>query len=521
MKYLLALSLLLFSINVFCQDFYKIDKINNIDIQFKDKNWDKKLDSLMNDAKSNRLVANVTIDKKPFKQIGVRYKGNSSYNNVRNQEKSKLPLNLESDTEIKKQNFQDEMNSIKLSNMFRDPSCIREVLAYWFANQLFPAPKANFAKVTVNKKYLGVYTNTESLDAPFLKQYFGTKKGVFIKCDPNWDSPEISDCPKGDKAALLWQGTDSICYEGNYELKSKQGYKELINLIAILNKQPDKIEKLLDVDKTLWMHAFNHTIVNLDSYTGRLSHNYYLFRDTSEVFVPLVWDMNLAFGGFRLDEKKILTEKEMFNYPLTAHFDDPNRPLISNLYKNPIYYKIYLSHCKYIYDNFFANDLLEKKAVELSKFIEPEIKKDGNNLYSYNDFKQNLEREVKVGNVGISGITELLQARKTYLAGFFKDKPSSKIDSVYFNKDSTNITIHVKARNLRACYLFYKNQQQPRFYYVQMQEDLQNPGTSDQKSFVYQIPAIEKTKYFVVAESEKTAQVYPEKASISPIIIPD
>ena len=72
-----------------------------------------------------------------------------------------------------------------------------------------------------------------------------------------------------------------------------------------------------------------------------------------------------------------------------------------------------------------------------------------------------------------------------------------------------------------ACYLFYKNQQQPRFYYVQMQEDLQNPGTSDQKSFVYQIPAIEKTKYFVVAESEKTAQVYPEKASISPIIIPD
>ncbi len=510
-----------YTISLFSQKFYETNSVRNINIQFKSTNWDKKLDSLMNDGRGKRLSATVIIDGVSYSKVGVRYKGNSSYNNVRNQQKIKLPLNLESDDVVKKQFFPEEINSLKLSNMFRDPSYIREVLAYWLANQLFPSPKANFAKVTVNKSNLGIYTNTESIDERFLKSTFGTTKGIFIKCDPNWDSPELSDCPKGDKAALLWQGTDSSCYIGNYELKTKKGYADLLNFINILNKNPEKVENVLDVDKTLWMHAFNHTIVNLDSYSGRLSHNYYLYKDSTGLFVPIVWDMNLAFGGFRMDNKKILSDDEILNYPLLAHNDDELRPLISKILQNPLYKKIYLSHCKYIYENFLENDKLAKEADRISRFIEPEVKKDVSNLYTYNDFKQNLERKVMLGNVPITGVKELIKARKSYLKSFFQDNIDIVIDSVYHERDSIGNIIHLKTGNASKAYIFFKNQQQPRYSCVQMQEDKENKVEESSKHFIYRIPAIDKSQYYVVAESDKTAQVFPARASNAPITIQD
>ena len=522
MKKWFSVLVFFYTISLFAQNFYDSGSIRNINIQFKTPKWDKILDSLMTDGQGKRLSATVSIDGKSYSKVGVRYKGNSSYNNVRNQQKVKLPLNLESDNEIKNQHFSDDVSSIKLSNMFRDPSYIREVLAYWLANQLMPSPKANFAKVTVNKSYLGIYTNTESLDDRFLKMNFGTSKGVFIKCDPNWDSPELSDCPKGDKAALLWQGNDSSCYMGNYELKSKKGYHELINLIGVLNNSPEKIDKVLDVDKTLWMHAFNHTIVNLDSYSGRLSHNYYLYKDTTGVFVPLVWDMNLAFGGFRMDYKKVLTDEEISNYSILSHSDDPLRPLISKLLQNPLYKKIYLAHCNYIYENFFKNGKLEKQADVISKFIEPEVKKDISNLYTFNEFKQNLERKVLLGNVPVTGLKELINARKSYLQSFFKDynENGAQIDTVYHVKDSTGYYVKVKTNSTKA-YIFYRNQQQPKFFCVQMLEDMEKRDSNGSRYFYYLLPAIDKSQYYVVAESEKNAQVLPARASNYPFSIPN
>lgn len=304
MRFYSVFIVLVWSCTVYGQNFYDVNIIRDVKLQFQEKEWDKKLASLKSIKKKNRLAGTLTLDGKKYEQVGVRYKGNSSYNSTRKEEKIKLPLNIEADYKVKKQNFGDDIETLKLSNMFRDPSCIREVLAYWLANQLFASPGANFAKVTVNDEYLGVYTSAESIDKRFLQDKFGTKNGILFKCDPDWDTKELNTCPKGDKASLMWQGTDSSCYAGIYELKSKSGYKELINLVSVLDKNPEQIDKVLDVDKTLWMHAFNHITVNLDSYTGHLSHNYYLYMDSSKVFVPLVWDMNLAFGGFRLDGKK-------------------------------------------------------------------------------------------------------------------------------------------------------------------------------------------------------------------------
>lgn len=217
--------------------------------------------------------------------------------------------------------------------------------------------------------------------------------------------------------------------------------------------------------------------------------------------------------------RKNLTDDELLTYPLLAHSDDATRPLISKLLKNPLYKKIYLAHCRYIYENFLSNDKLEKEAARLSSLIDAEIKKDKHKLYSYESFRQNLENDVTVGKTPVIGVNRLIKARKEYLRDYFKNQQAVKIDSVFQMTDSTGTKICAKTEGNNKTILFYKNQQHPRFISVQMQEDENLSATLGGKCFVYPIPASEKTYYYVVAESETAAQVFPAKASNEPLIL--
>ncbi len=505
--------LLFISISLHSQDFYDIKQIREIKVTFKEKNWSHLLDSLMKEGKGKRISADLSIDGIKYKQVGVRYKGNSSYNSIKRLNKSKLPFNIDANFKDKKQRFPEGISSLKLSNMLFDPSFVREVLGYYMANQFLISPRANFCRLYVNGKYLGIYTSAESVDSRFMKKHFGNNKGVLVKCDPTWSLKESKTCPKGDNASLLYQGEDSACYKKNYELKSDYGYKELIKLIRILNKEPDKIESILDIDKTLWMHAFNHTIVNLDSYSGTLSHNYYLYKDSTGLFVPLIWDLNLAFGAFTKDYKKNLTDKELFNYSVTEHASDPTRPLIQKLLEKAVYRKIYLAHVRYIYEHLFKNSELINKADEYHQFIDEEAKKDLNKLYSYEDFTQNLEGKVTLGTVSVVGLKELINERTNYLSKTEISGSGPVLTEPVISKDEQNITISVKSTGADKVYLFYKNKQQPYFSYVLMQTVDNEPSTTVEKNYTKQLPLKDDTYYYIVAENSKTATVIPELAS--------
>ncbi len=83
-----------------------------------------------------------------------------------------------------------------------------------------------------------------------------------------------------------------------YELKSDYGWKQLIHLMDTLKNQTGAIEAILDVDRVLWMLAFNDVLVNLDLYTGAFAQNYYLYYDENGRWIPIVWDLNMSFGAF-------------------------------------------------------------------------------------------------------------------------------------------------------------------------------------------------------------------------------
>ncbi len=156
----------------FAQELYDTDRIPVIKIQFNTSDWSQKLDSLKSRGLKERLVAVVEIDGKRYDGVGVRYKGNSSYKNPRKRNKQKLPFNLKANHVNKDQRFEGGYETLKLGNVFMDPSFVREAVSYHIARKYMPAPKCNFAKVYINGDYIGLYSNVQSIDEKFLAEAY-------------------------------------------------------------------------------------------------------------------------------------------------------------------------------------------------------------------------------------------------------------------------------------------------------------------------------------------------------------
>ena len=134
---------------ILAQSLYDMEKVQEIRIVFPTLDWDKKLDSLHTVDPDLRLVATkVNLNGVEFDSVGIRYKGNSTYNPTR----VKNPLNIKLDFINGDQSYEG-VNTIKLSNGFMDPSFLREALGYQIVRQYMPASKANFMKVFVNDVY--------------------------------------------------------------------------------------------------------------------------------------------------------------------------------------------------------------------------------------------------------------------------------------------------------------------------------------------------------------------------------
>ena len=498
------------------QDLYDINKIREIKVRFAESNWDVILDSLKQAGNDDRLMGAVTIDGMVYDSVGVRYKGNSSYFNTRQQKSSKLPFNIKADYVRKKQRFKGDYKSLKLSNVFRDPSFLREAMAYEIAGKYMPAPRANFVKLYVNDKYIGLYNNTESIDKKFLKDKYAENKGVLLKCDPNWHAKPKKGCLKGEKASLMHQGDDPECYYGNYELKTKTGWKDLIELTKTLTEEPKKVHEILNVDQTLWMHAYNNVLVNLDSYSGKLCHNYYLYRDSFGVFQPMVWDMNMAFGGFRHDGTgTALSNEKLQQLSPFIHYKSPNRPLISQLLSNPLNRKVYIAHIRTILNENFKPGAFERRLNEVHRLIDFQVQQDNNKLYTHEGFKQNLKVTAKAGKSNIIGLLELMDARANYLREhpLLKKVPPT-LSNVRHTKATDKVTIMANATNAETVFVMFRAKPHAPFKRFRL---LDSGADGDQTAgdgiYSMELDGGVGAQYYVIGENEKSAALSPERAA--------
>jgi spore coat protein CotH len=506
-------------------DIYNPDSVRQVRIYFEEENWDDILDSLKQAGLDQRLIATVKFAGETYEGAGIRYKGNSSYFNVRKNDYAKLPFNIDVNETNKDKKMPGGYDKLKLSNVFRDPSFLREALSYKIANRYMVSPRANYVRVFINDEYFGLYNNTESVDEELLERFFGgdyeDETGVLFKCDPVWSHEPPEGCAKGEKSSLQYLGPDPECYMGNYEIKSDSGWAELVSLTDILNNHPEKIDSVLAVDEALWMLAFNITLVNLDSYTGRFCHNYYLYQDEEGVFHPIIWDLNLSFGGFRYDGLgKPLGLEDMQTLSPFTHYKQKNekRPLITQLLGNDLYRKMYVAHIRTIVQDFFADSTYLYEAMQMQERIRPYVKADTNKLYNVEAFEKNLYESARANKVKIVGIKELMEPRTKYL----KNHPlvgyePPKIDTIEYIDLGEEAIFATRLEGATRAWLFYRNDTKGNFRAVEMLDD----GASGDEMEADQIYGVvvpytnidEPIQYFIVAENKRTAALSPERAS--------
>jgi len=411
MKLLSTLFLVLAGITIYAQDFYDLNVVQTIEIEFAESNWDQLLDAEKAGDENYIMAQSVTINGEVYDSVGVKYKGNSTYQ--ANQVKNPFHIELDTYKEHDHQGYKD----IKLSNVAKDPSFLREVLSYNILRNYMDAPLSNYANVYVNGSLMGLYSNSEAITKTFVDDRFGSKKGTFVKCNPPAGAgPQSNDFPN-----LVYLGEDSTDYYDAYEIKSDAGWAELIDLCDTLVNNTDAIEEILDVDRTLWMLAFNNVLVNLDSYIGAFAQNYYLYRNEYGQFVPVVWDLNESFGRFARTGSGSLngnTAKQQMN-PL-LQINDSDYPLLQKLLNIPTYQKKYIAHCKTMLEEAFASNEYYETGLMLQELIDADVQADNNKFFTYNNFLTNLDSDITgggggPGGGGTIGIANLMNARTAYL----------------------------------------------------------------------------------------------------------
>lgn len=494
------------------QSLYDTNTIQDIRIVFPTSNWDAILDAAAQSTEDYTPATSVTINGTVFNNVGVKYKGNSTYN----PNNAKNPLHIELDT-YESQDYQG-YTDIKLSNVAFDPTFVREPLSYSILRQYMDAPLCNYANVYINDNLIGLYVSSESISKKFVNNHFYSNANAFFKCNPiGGAGPGSSSYPN-----LAYLGTNSASYQTAYEMNSDAGWDDLINLTNTLSNNTANIESILDVDRALWMLAFNNVLVNLDSYSGNFKQNYYLYKDDNGRFNPVVWDLNMSFGVFSQSgtiNLNTTTAKKQMTHLL--HSGDAAWPLIQKLLGIPKYKRMYLAHMATILNENFANGSYIATAQSFQATINAAVQADTHKFFTYAQFQSNLTTDITGTMNAAPGITNLMGGRNTYLSGltdFTNTKPT--ITNIAFSTPNpmvnSNVTIlaNVTNTNANAVYLGYRDNIRLPFVKVPMYDDgLHNDGAAADN--VYGAAILVSNvfmQYYIYAENNNAGMFSPERA---------
>lgn len=387
-----------------------MDKIQDVRISFSESNWQYILDSLRFNGDDLHAASTVRINGRSFSGAGVRFRDGRSHSP--GQARSSMDIHLDfSEAEA----TYDGYRRLHLSSALRDPSMVREVLGYEIARTYLPAPLANYARVYINGTFIGLFVNVEPLGEAFLQRNFGSAGGSLFRASPVKEGKAPPEC-RSKIYGTLQKDNSIACLKRNFSALRGEGWSRLERLTHMLQDEVDDIGQILDVDRTLWMLAFNNVLVNLQSYTGRYSENYFLYYDPgSRTFQPGPADMNLAFGSFKnTGEGSDLSLRALETLSPLLHRDNPAKPLISQLLQADAHRKRYLAHMRTIVNDYFRSGKYQERAEELQRMIRDEANKGQNSYYSQEDFDSSL-RKVIGSKSRIPGLVSFMEARTSYL----------------------------------------------------------------------------------------------------------
>ena len=326
--------------------------------------------------------ANVILAGEAFENVGLRYKGNSSFSTARGIPKKSFKIDL--NRFVKRQKFLG-LTKLNLNNNVLDPSQIREALAYRLWRKLeLPGSRTAFARVTLtvpgrhDKKLLGLYVVVEQVNGPFLKERFGTDKGLLLK-------PERS-------LSMPYLGEAFAEYERVYVPKSDAKprlARRLMEFTRLVSQAEDaafatEIGGFVHLGQLARFTAVHTVLSHLDSFLLR-GHNYYLYLPKADGrFVFLPWDVNSTFASHRSAGRP----EQQFDLSVKQPFAKGQR-LLERLMKLKSFRESYGTELKKLVVTHFSREAIGRDMAELRKAVEPTVRED--EYSDHREFLNNFE----------------------------------------------------------------------------------------------------------------------------------
>ncbi|WP_369282340.1 CotH kinase family protein [Oscillibacter sp. GMB15532] len=166
-------------------------------------------------------------------------------------------------------------------------------------------------------------------------------------------------------------------------------------LISTLKQLSDgeNLEEIVNIEEVLRYFVVHNFVLNFDSYTGSMMHNYYLYEKDGMLSM-IAWDYNLAFGAFSGGgnaQSGTSSATSLINYPIDTPVSGTTleeRPLLGKLLENETYLELYHQLFGEFISNYFDNGEFEQMIDSTVALISPYVEKDPTAFCTYEEFTE-------------------------------------------------------------------------------------------------------------------------------------
>ena len=373
--------------------------VHKVDISISDGDWDKLLKKPL--AKKKYRVS-VTIDGETIENTAFSAKGRYSLRSVADDKNSiRYSFKLNFGRYIDGHSYYG-LKSLFLNNNIADATCMKDYLSYKiFRLTGVPAPLTSYVWLTINGKAHGLYLAVEEVGVSFLQR---TKNGRGMLYKPeaedlpahNDKQPEaenIGSHSAHNGADLVYTDDDIGSYPeifDNAETKARQ--EDMLRVVADLKglSEGRELARYLDTDEIIRYFAAHNFVLNYDSYTGAMLHNYYLYENDG-ILSMLPWDYNQAFGGGVEVGTVTADATELINTGIDTPLSDTtedDRPMWKWIVSSSRYLKEYHDVFGRLTAGYFDSGKFGREIDSLYEMLLPYVEKDPTAFYTAEEFKR-------------------------------------------------------------------------------------------------------------------------------------
>ena len=490
-------------------ELFNTEEIMKIDIRMEADAWEE---MLANASAEEYYDCDVEINGQTLYHVGIRPKGNTSLSAiVSDPDTDRFSLKLEFDHYVEGQTCLG-LDKLILNNNYADATNMKEAIIYDMFQYLgADASLYNYAEISVNGKYWGVYLALEAVEDSFLLRNYGTESGALYKpesmgmggsfdvgdfraSEGEWDGaadwtkgggfpmpdgampgmpgaveqptadgampgmpgaveqpavdetvPESGDWLVPDEAGQGMPGgmeqpggeessgsdregqgsfgisgksgftppdmggqrggrgfsmggsgadlnyTDdeldsySTIWEGEVTDTDKADHRRVITALKNIS-QGTELESYLDIDNVLRYMAAHVFSVNMDSLSGNMAHNYYLYESNGKLNI-LPWDYNLSFGGMGMGS--VSGASEMINDAI----DDPfqGTRFFDALLEDETYCARYHQYLRQLAEEYVYGGKFQETYSRIRQQIDSLVEADSTAFYSYEEYDAGAE----------------------------------------------------------------------------------------------------------------------------------